>query len=594
MMQSFSCDICVVGGGMAGVCAAVAAARRGVSVALVQDRAVLGGNASSEIRMHVCGADTPNPVWRETGLLEEVRLKSLAYNREHNVSQQDLALYDTARSQPGLQLFLNTRVTGCAVDGRRVVSCEAEELTSERRFTIAAKEFIDASGDGLLAFAAGAAFRKGREGRDEHGESFAPETADDCTLGHTILFQIKDVGRPVPFTAPSWALKFTDADLPFRAHDAVYGYWWVEWGGTLDTINDTEAIKDELLAAAMGVWNHMKNGGDHGYANYRLEWLGFLPAKRESRRFLGDYIMTQQDLMEGRQFPDQIAYGGWPIDTHPPLGFRSPEHPCSQTYLKQPYGIPLRACYCRDFDNLFLAGRNISATHIAFASTRVMSTCAVIGEGVGEAAACAARHSATAREVAEHHIIEVQQALLANGAFLLDIANADPADLARQAAVTSSGDEGVAWAADKVIDGINHPTPDDAHGWRSDAAHGMPAWLELRWPAPVTIARVQAILDTDFSKRLLMSQDPAVQKLVAPTPRAVTLKHFTIEVEDGGAWREVAEVSGNMQRLACVDFPPVETSALRLVAREAWDVPYASVLEVRCYGSAGVPPVPGL
>ena len=593
-MIEIETDVCVMGGGMAALCAALAAARHGASVALVHDRPVLGGNASSEIRMHICGADWINSCWRETGIIEELRIESLVNNDEHNVSIQDLAFYDAVRRQPGLTAWLNARVVECTARCSRVISCTADELTSERRLRFHARQFVDATGDGGPAALAGAAFRKGREGRDEFGESLAPLQPDNSTLGHSILFQARDVGRPVPFVPPPWALKFeSDADLPGRPHNKPFGYWWLEWGGTLDTIDDSEAITRELLAAALGVWDHMKNRGDHGFANYALTWLGFLPGRRESRRFIGDHILTEDDVTSARQFPDQIAYGGWAIDHHPAEGFRSPEPACKQIGLKRPFGIPLRSCYCRGFENLFLAGRHISATHVAFGSTRVMATCAAVGHGVGIAAALAARKGITPQEVAADRIGEVQQRLLADGAFLLDIRNADPADLAadtvvrRTAAVTASSSS-AGFPAERITDGSNHPEPEDPHAWHSDAAAGFPAWVELRWPRPVKLQRVQVVLDTDFTRPLRLSQDPDEQRWCRDwrqspaVPRATTLRDFRLQVEGPGGWETVAECRGNYQRLARFAFEPVCAAAMRLVAESAWGVNYASVLEIRC------------
>lgn len=579
-----STDICVVGGGMAGVCAALAAARNGATVALVQDRPVLGGNASSEIRMHICGADAIDNIWRETGILEELRLESLVWNDEHNPYHLDLALYDACRRQDGLHLFLNAQMTGCRTENRNVKSCEVRELTSDRNIQLDANYFIDASGDGALAFAAGAEFMRGTEGRDRFGESLAPEHGSNETLGHTIMFQVEDVGRPVPFKAPDWAIKLeSEDDLPYRGHTVSFGYWWIEWGGTMDTITDSEAIKDELLAAALGVWDHMKNKGDHGFANHSLNWLGFIPGRRESRRFVGDVILTQNDLQSGRQWPDQIAYGGWPIDTHPALGFRSPERPCTQTALDKPFGVPLRACFCKGFENLFLAGRNVSASHLAFASMRIMATCALIGQGVGTAAAVAARHGVSV-EVVDKYIGEVQQLLLKDGAYLLDIRNQDPADLSRSAKVSASSSQGGEFAPDKIIDGCNHPEPRDRHCWRSDSEQGFPAWIELRWPEPVDIEEIRVVLDTDFESKLTMTQSPDYRTKVPTVPRATTIRDMDIEVEHADGWRNVASIRDNYQRLVRLSIEPVVTRAVRLVARSVWNATYASVFTIGCYG----------
>lgn len=609
--HTYTVEVCVVGGGMAGVCAALAAARHGASVALVQDRPMLGGNASSEIRMHICGADSyyegetaPRLRARETGILEELRLKGLSHNSEHNISIMDLALYDTVRSQSGLQLFLNAQVISCETteDGgfTKLTSCTARELTSDRTLRFEAKQFIDASGDGNLAYLAGAAYTKGREASAEFDESLAPAAADDCTLGHTILFDVVDVGRPVPFTPPSWAMKFDDDQLlPFRKPDRSFGFWWVEWGGTLDTVTDTEAINQELIAAALGIWDYMKNrsqttvdGEPQPMDIYTLNWFGFLPGRRESRRFLGDHILTENELRSiptAHNFADQIAYGGWPIDTHPPLGFRdTATAPCQQIRLPHIYQIPLRSCYCRDFSNLYLAGRNISASHIAFASTRIMATCASIGQAVGTAAALGTRHGVSPQQIVASHMPLLQQQLLADGVFLAGIPNTDPDDLAQLAHVTASsildcGD----WQPLKVIDGYNHPDPvldGDYHAWRSAS---MPAWLELAWDEAVEIDTVQLVCDTDFDSQLMLTQEPCHQKAVGPVPRAVTLKNFNVDAQtEDGCWQTLATIDDNCQRLVRLQFPVRCCLRLRVNCLSTWGAPFASVLEVRCYKTA--------
>ncbi|MHB1460255.1 MAG: FAD-dependent oxidoreductase [Armatimonadota bacterium] len=603
-------DVCVVGGGMAGVCAALAAARHGASVALVQDRPMLGGNASSEIRMHICGADSyyegetaPRLRARETGILEELRLKSLSYNGEHNISIMDLALYDTVRSQSGLQLFLNAQVVSCETteDGgfTKLTSCTARELTSDRILRFEAQQFIDASGDGNLAYVAGTAYTKGREASAEFDESLAPAEADDCTLGHTILFDVVDVGRPVPFTPPSWAMKFGDEQLlPFRKPDRSFGFWWVEWGGTMDTVTDTEAINQELIAAALGIWDYMKNrsqttvdGKPQLMENYALNWFGFLPGRRESRRFLGDHILTENDLRSiptAHSFDDQIAYGGWPIDTHPPLGFRDTQNaPCQQIRLPRIYQIPLRSCYCRDFNNLYLAGRNISASHITFASTRIMATCASIGQAVGTAAALGLHQNLAPQQIVAQQMPLLQQQLLADGVFLANIANTDPHDLAQLAHVTASSilDDGGDWQPGKVIDGYNHPEPvleGDYHAWRSAS---LPAWLELSWDDAVEIDTLRLVCDTDFDSQLMLTQEPCHQKAVGPVPRAVTLKHFSIEAHTGdGTWVTLASIDNNYQRQVRLQFPVRRCQRLRINCLQTWGAPFVSVLEVRCYG----------
>ncbi|MGN6698044.1 MAG: FAD-dependent oxidoreductase, partial [Thermomicrobiales bacterium] len=408
--QELSYPLVVVGGGLAGVCAAIAAARQGVRVALVQERSVLGGNSSSEVRVHPVGASQSgyNRDARETGLMEElfldVRARSYGLrqiNGQH-YPMWDVILGEKAEAEPNLTLYLNTRVVGVETadetrDGytTRVTALLAAQQGTEHTYRFRCDYVIDATGDGFIALQSGAPFRYGREARAEFGESWAPEEADDLVLGSTIMFAARDVGRPVPFVPPAWAHVFPDEDaLPFRNHDEfTSGYWWIEWGGKINTITDNEAIRRELHAAVFGVWDHIKNrctapGIRERAATWTMDWIGHLPGKRESRRFEGDHILTEGDVLRGlAAVPDDVvAYGGWPIDLHAPDGIYSPDRPCTQPPLPGLYGIPLRSLYSRTVANLFLAGRDLSATHVAPGSPRVMKTCAALGQARGTAA----------------------------------------------------------------------------------------------------------------------------------------------------------------------------------------------------------------
>lgn len=455
--HSLQCDILIVGGGPAGVPCALAAARNGANVILCQDRSVLGGNASSEVRMHIVGADASGARGirlateaREGGIIEEIRLETSVRNPQRSASMLDLILYEKCRAEPNLTLMLNTAVDGAQVGQNQIVHASAVRQSTEDRFIIKAKIFIDCTGDGRLGVEAGALFRTGREAKSEFGESMAQDEADEKRLGSTLLFQARKYDRPMPFTAPPWARHFTEEDLKYRPHATPgldlgleYGFWWAEWGGELDTIKDNETIRDELLAILLGAWDHIKNGGDHGADNWALDWFGFLPGKRESRRFIGQHILTENDILTARHFPDAIAYGGWSLDTHPPAGVDAvDEEPCDQPLPPHLYDIPLRCCVSKNISNLMFAGRNISATHIGFSSTRVMATCAVIGQGVGTAAAYAIGHKLLPSQLAanDQAVEAIQQRLLRDDAFLIGVRNRDPADVAQHATVTASSE----------------------------------------------------------------------------------------------------------------------------------------------------------
>ncbi|MCB1123473.1 MAG: FAD-dependent oxidoreductase, partial [Verrucomicrobiae bacterium] len=449
-------DILVAGGGPAGISCALAAARCGAKVILCQDRSVLGGNASSEVRMHIVGANGMTEgialqcEAREGGIVEEIRLNQCVRNPQRSPSMMDLGLYDLCKQEPNLTLMLNTTVTDAKVEGSRIQSVTAERLSTHDVFEISATLFVDCTGDGALGYAAGAGYSMGREAQSEFSESLAPPIADKKTLGSTLLFQARRHSKPMPFKAPSWARKISADMLKHRPYGIPgmdlgleFGYWWLEWGGELDTIKDNETIRDELLAILLGVWDFVKNESEVDASNWALEWCGFLPGKRESRRFHGQYCLRQDDLFQSKPFQDAIATGGWPIDTHPPGGVDAiDEQPCDQNHLPYLYDIPLRSCIAKDLDNLLFAGRNITATHIAFASTRVMATCSAIGQGVGTAAAFAVQENkeVTALPLDFVAMNRIQQQLLRDDAMLLGRRNEDPRDLARQATVSASSE----------------------------------------------------------------------------------------------------------------------------------------------------------
>lgn len=612
--HSLKCDILVAGGGPAGVPCALAAARSGARVILCQDRPVLGGNASSEVRMHIVGADVSGSRGaelsveaREGGIIEEIRLDTSVANPQRSASMLDLILYDKCRTQSNLTLLLNTAVVGAekSPDGR--IACAiAERQSTEDRFRIDAKVFVDCTGDGRLGLEAGADFRRGREGKDEYGESMAQDRADSHALGSTILFTARKHDRPMPFVAPKWARKFTEHDLRKRSHanggvdgGLSYGYWWCEWGGTLDTIKDNETIRDELLSIVLGIWDHVKNDGDHGATNWALEWFGFLPGKRESRRFLGQHLLTEQDVLESRPHDDAIAYGGWPIDTHPPEGVDAiDEYACKQHHVPYLFDIPLRACVSRNVPNLMFAGRNISATHIAFASTRVMATCAVVGQGVGTAAAHAITRNVSPADLASDGdaIQDIQRQLLRDDAFLIGRLNRDEQDLARTASVSASSETLEGPAANilsgqtRAVHGPNGAPPESAHPgthrWMSDPAAGLPAWLELSWDRPIMPHEIRLVFDTGMHRILTQTHcDAYAERMQWGQPQHETVRDYTVEGRlDRNAWQPLVKVNDNHQRLRVhrlADAPPI--NALRITVHATNGIDHARVFEVRVY-----------
>ena len=611
--HELACDVLVAGGGPAGVPAALAAARCGSRVILCQDRPVLGGNASSEVRMHIVGADASGSRGeeleieaREGGIIEEIRLETSVRNPQRSASMLDLVLYERCRAEPNLTLMLNTAVTGVETDGGRIARAIAVRQSTEDRFVVEASVFVDCTGDGRLGVEAGAPFRRGRESKEEFGEALAQSRADAKSLGSTLLFTARKHDRPMPFVAPPWARRFTEEDLRLRSHaksgvdhGIEYGYWWVEWGGDLDTIKDNETIRDELLAVLLGVWDHIKNGGEHGAEQWALDWFGFLPGKRESRRFIGQYILHEADVLRSTPLGDAIAFGGWPIDTHPPAGIDAPDQlPCDVTPVPHLFDLPLRCCVSRDVPNLMFAGRNISATHIAFASTRVMATCAVIGQGVGVSAAYAAAHGCNPAGLAadEPAMRRIQQRLLRDDAYLVGLRNRDEDDMARRATVRASSEQDEGGAGNvlsgqtRAVHGTRGAPPGRAHPgchrWMSNPAEGLPAWLELEWDRPVQIAQVQLVFDTGMHRVLTLSHSDAyARQMCWGQAQPETVRDYEILARgEGQAWESLLEVTDNYQRLNRHTFDPAPACrALRINCRKTNGLDHARVVEIRVY-----------
>jgi hypothetical protein len=594
-LVDFECDVLVAGGGMAGVCAAVAAARNGSSVVLVQDRSRLGGNASSEVKMHIVGADHhgSRPGWREGGLIEEFRLEDAVNNSHRSFELWDLLLYDKVRSEPRITLLLDTVVYAVRMDGVVIRRVMARCDKTEHLYRITPRIAIDCTGDSRLALEAGAPFRVGRETRSEFNESLGLDQADRQTLGSSILFTSRDYGRPVPFRPPAWARKVTREQLQFRPVSSwEYGYWWIEWGGQIDTIRDNERIRHELLAIVLGVWDYIKNSGDQPTsANWGMDWIGMIPGKRGSRRIVGDHILTQNDLLGGDlEFDDAVAIGGWPMDDHPPSGFdRFEERPFTQMKTPEVYSIPLRALYSREVKNLMMAGRNISASHVAFTSSRVMATCSVIGQAAGTAAACCARHGLEPKQLYadKARLRELQQTLLRDDQTIKGLANQDARDLARLAKVTASTRYGLT-RPENVINGL---VRDRLGEWENcwaaamDQAEDEPVWIQLTWDEPMPIREVQLTFDTGFQRELTLSASESVTRRMIRGPQPETVRDYAVYGIADDQERALVEVAGNYQRLRRHRFEPAErVRAIRLYLRSSNGVKIVRVYEVRCYG----------
>lgn len=560
--ETHTFDVCVIGGGMAGLCAALAAARNGAKTALVQDRPVLGGNASSEVRMWICGAHGKHN--KETGLLEEIQLENQYRNPALGYPVWDGVLWGKARFQPGLTPFLNCSCTEAEMDGDRIVATRAWQLTTQTWHTIHARQFLDCSGDSILAAVTPAEFRVGREARGEFDEDIEPARADRKTMGNSLLIQLRRTDEPQPFVAPNWAYKFTrPEDLPHRINGVnAANFWWLEIGGLDDTIRDAETIRDELMKIGYGVWDYLKNHApERAQAEcWALEWIGALPGKRESRRYVGDHVLTQNDVRAGGDFDDIVAYGGWTMDDHHPAGLLYPGKPTLFHPAPSPYGIPYRSLYSRNIANLLFAGRNISVTHAALSSTRVMATCAVIGQAAGTAAALCVRHRCDPRSLSGGARLRELQSILMDDDCWLPGRRREVSCLARQATLEGEGAD-----APLLLDGHDRDRENESHAW----VGGVGGGIEYRWERAVPVGGARFTFDSNLNhtKRMPCSYPQTGNRCAVPSS---LVKRYRIEARDEtGGWSTVYREANNYQRLVRVPLN-VRATALRFVPEETW------------------------
>ncbi|WP_075602858.1 FAD-dependent oxidoreductase [Saccharicrinis aurantiacus] len=585
--RSIKCDVAVMGGGLAGICAAVSAARNGSKVTLVQDRPVLGGNASSEMRVHVNGVNhlkPDNKAERETGIIEEILLHNRFLNKQESFPMFDHVMYDFVTREPNIELLLNTQAVEPIMSGNTIKAARCWQLTTETEITVNAQMFIDCSGDGLLAAAAGAEYRTGREGRDEFNEKYAPEKPDGWQMGATLLLSAKDMGKPTPYEAPHFAIKYkAEESHPKRKFKGFKdGIWWIEIGSDNDIIADQEINRHKLMGYLHGVWDYIKNSGNFPEAdNLALDWLGSLPSKRESRRFIGDYILSEKDLTEHRHFSDAVAFGGWSLDEHCWAGIENLQDPPSyfHYHFKKVYEIPYRSLYSKNITNLLFAGRNISQTHIALSSSRVMSTCSLMGQAAGTAANLCVQKGVNPRDISQKYINELQENLMRDDAFIPNRPSKDSKDLAKKASQifassTQSGD------ANLVIDGMSRDFNGKVHHWQSS---GLPAHLQMEWKKPVKISKVEVKCDTNLQRNILMRKDSKVSHNFWNDVPHELLKTISVEARVKGKWVKVGATDNNRTRLIKFNFDSVETTAIRLVLQETYGVPDPKLYEVRAY-----------
>jgi hypothetical protein len=573
-------DFCVVGGGLAGLCAAVSAARHGLRVVLMQDRPMLGGNASSEIRCRVEGANGRDR--QETGLMEELLLENLYRNPYTNYPVWDSIMWEMAHNEKNITLILNCSCLDAEMEtagSRRIVSVTGWQTSTQMYHTIYAPLFADCSGDSILAPLSGAEYRVGHEAQSDFGEDIAPVYSNRSTMGMTVSLQSRETKQPVIYIPPAWAEKFTKEKLPFRLPDMWdehEDFWYLELGGVRDSIADTEELRDELLAVAYGIWDFIKNDPENRekYAKFNLEWVGFLPGKRESRRYVGDHTLTQGDIRSGGRVEDIIAYGGWTMDDHHSEGLRTAEKPTIWHPAPSPFGIPYRCLYSRNIENLFCAGRNVSVSHVALSSTRVMATCAVLGQAVGTAAVTAQRRGATPRGVYRNYLAELQQTLMEDDCWLPGLSRKPSALSARAKLAASRGD------AEVLRSGIDRPVGEAGNSLTLALGEGAEYTLEK----PAIVNQVRLVFDSDLNRdtqpegkmyRRNMYTTVFLDTLAAHLSKTL-VRDFRLIVTLPDGSKKTIEVQGNHRRLVYVNIK-TEAKAVRFEPLSTWGNPEARV-----------------
>ena len=439
-------DIIVAGGGPGGVPAAIAAARMGAKVLLLHNRPMLGGNASTEIGITMDGATVAHVYGRETGIVEEIR--RLRDRDTSNVGDWTRAMETLVAAEENITVLYHMHVCGAEMEGNTIKGVTALNIRTMEKSRYTGKLFIDCTGDAWLGYFAGAKYRYGREAMYEHGESMAPEIADTLTMSGALkagnLSYFCDTGAEVEYHAPEWVPSLGKTEEEFSRIINGNGtklHFWLETPNDYDDVWDGEEARDTLMVIALGYYDFLKNVWSHRdrVKNIKMDFMSPDSGRRESRRLVGDYILTQDDCESGRTFDDIVSYTGWMLDIHHPEGAYSGKKGtmyCARHIPKAK--VPYRCLYSQNIDNLFMAGRNVSGTHIAIGTLRVESTIATLGQAVGTAAVLCLKYGVNPRGIYENHIRELQQLLIKNDQYIPGVKNEDAGDPCRTAKATAS------------------------------------------------------------------------------------------------------------------------------------------------------------
>ncbi|MCM8534187.1 MAG: FAD-dependent oxidoreductase [Lentisphaeraceae bacterium] len=561
-------DVVIVGGGSAGIGAALSAARHGIRVAFIQDRPVLGGNASDEIQVPPMGyIGKPEDKVNVTGIAEEV------YPVQGWKSYASSKLLDKAIvAEKNIDLFLNTRAIDVDMaDEKTIKAVVAIDVHTGQRMSFTSNLFIDTTGHGWVGHYAGAEYRHGTEAKGDFNESMAPEKANNYTMGNSLYkLAFETSTQQEKFNTPAWAYQWTStkdfdkiqvrpstATRPKAFDQATEGKgrkvkylgashtWFMEYGGIHNTITDAEKIRDNLFRMHIGIWGYQKNYERvEKTKKIKLVWMNYIAGVRESRRLMGDYIMTQKDFDTKARHADAVAFTDWGVDDHHPYGFFTKGIDVLHPMKGYRVTIPYRSLYSKNISNLFMAGRCMSASHLALAGVRVERPMLATGQAVGTAAALASKNNCSPRDIYKNHLGELQQKLLKDGCFIPGIKNNDQQDLALNA---TSPNRSITDGWNRAITNISKATP-----WK-----GTPIELKLK--------KVSNISEIHLS---LQDRHKSVD--------------FDIEEFVDGKWEKISGSSGSIKKRRFVmKFTSTQTDKLRFILKKSSGP--VSICEIRIY-----------
>jgi hypothetical protein len=413
--QSSKFDFVVVGGGMAGTCAAISAARHGLKVALIQNRPILGGNNSSEVRVHLGARINLEPYPALGNLVNEIGPER-GGNAQPKDYYEDQKKLNAVRNESNISLFLNHHANAVIMKGNSIQKVLAENLETGEKLAFEAPLFADCTGDGTLGYLAGAEYLNGRESKATFNEPTAPDVADNLTMGISVQWFSEKSSQPSAFPDIDWGLPMDDE----KSYTITRGDWNWETGMGKDMIREAEFIRDYGLLVVFSNWSYIKNhhAEKQKFAHEKLQWVAYIGGKRESRRLVGDYILTENDLTQQNFLPDGTAPTSWSIDLHYPdlqnekdfkgEAFRS----IAEHISIYPYPIPFRCLYSKNIDNLMMAGRDISVSHVALGTVRLMRTCGMMGEVIGMAASVCKAKNTLPRGLYQNHFSLLEELML--------------------------------------------------------------------------------------------------------------------------------------------------------------------------------------